>query len=330
MTFLRDRLAYCLVAFIIAACNTTPTTIVVEATLTFTATSSSTAIPPTHTHTPTLTPTDIPFATDTPTPEPNPIRFIAFGDYGSESSDLLSVSELVKRLQPDFIITTGDNNYPNGEASTIDRHIGQYYHEYIYPYQGEFGAGSDINRFFPSLGNHDWNTSGALPYLEYFTLPGNERYYDFVWGPLHFFAIDSDLREPDGVSADSTQATWLREQVAASGAPWQIVYFHHPPYSSALHGSNSWMRWPFAEWGIDVVLAGHDHVYERLLIDGIPNITTGLGGNGRYGFPTVLPGSEVRYNDNYGVLLVEATDQQLTFQFITIDDEVIDTYTVTK
>jgi hypothetical protein len=324
------RIALCLIASLIVACNTSPTTIVVQATLTADPTSTPTAIPSTHTFTPTPPPTDIPFASDTPTPEPSPIRFVAFGDYGTESNDLLAVSELVKRLQPDFIITTGDNNYPNGEASTIDRHIGQYYHEYIYPYPGVFGEGAGVNRFFPSLGNHDWNTPGALPYLDYFTLPGNERYYDFVWGPVHFFAIDSDLREPDGVTSNSTQAAWLREQVAASSAPWQIVYFHHPPYSSALHGSNPWMQWPFAQWGVDAVLAGHDHVYERLNIEGIPNIITGLGGYSRYNFTTTLPGSEVRYNDDYGVLFVEATDRQLTFQFISVNDEVIDAYTVTR
>jgi hypothetical protein len=66
-----------------------------------------------------------------------------------------------------------------------------------------------VNQFFPTLGNHDWYTPGAQPYLDYFHLPGNERYYDFVWGPVHFFAIDSDENEPDGVNQSSVQAKWL-------------------------------------------------------------------------------------------------------------------------
>ena len=55
------------------------------------------------------------------------------------------------------------------------------------------------------LGNHDVNADGGHAYLDYFTLPGNRRYYDFIAGPVHFFALDSDSRKPDGVSVDSTQ-----------------------------------------------------------------------------------------------------------------------------
>ncbi len=88
--------------------------------------------------------------------------------------------------------------------------------------------------FFPTLGNHDWYTNDAQPYLDYFTLPGNERYYDFVWGPVHFFALDSDEHEPDGVNAGSAQAAWLQQGLAASTSPWNIVYTHYPPYSSGM------------------------------------------------------------------------------------------------
>src|SRR6266511_3399595 len=145
-----------------------------------------------------------------------PVRFAVIGDFGSAGTAARDVANLVKSWKPDFIITVGDNNYPDGAASTIDPNIGQYYHEFIYPYKGRYGAGATVNRFFPSLGNHDWHARGAQPYLEYFTLPGNERYYDFVWGPVHFFAVDSDVREPDGNSSASTQGLWLQTQLAAS------------------------------------------------------------------------------------------------------------------
>src|ERR1041385_3886659 len=104
------------------------------------------------------------------------IRFAVIGDYGFAGQPELDVSNLVKSWNPDFVITTGDNNYENGAASTIDQNIGQYYHEFISPYTGAYGSGDTVNRFFPSLGNHDWVTTGATPYLNYFTLPGNERY----------------------------------------------------------------------------------------------------------------------------------------------------------
>lgn len=61
-------------------------------------------------------------------------RFAVIGDYGSGRPQEQDVANLVKSWNPDFIITTGDNNYPNGEASTIDPNIGQFYHDFIYPY----------------------------------------------------------------------------------------------------------------------------------------------------------------------------------------------------
>lgn len=273
------------------------------------------------------TATTVPTSTPTPTAEPRSLRFAVIGDYGQAGEIAATVAGLVKSWNPQLIITTGDNNYPNGAAGTIDDNIGQYYAEFIHPYQGEYGPGAQENRFFPSLGNHDWQTADLAPYLDYFTLPGNERYYDFVRDPVHFFALDSDSREPDGVSIDSVQAQWLRERLTASQSPWRIVYMHHAAYSSGRHGSTEWMRWPFAEWGASVILAGHDHVYERLEVEGLSYITNGLGGHpARYVFLLPRQGSQVRYNDEHGALLVEATEKDLLLQFIAVSGEVIDTY----
>src|SRR3954470_12738895 len=119
-------------------------------------------------------------------------RFAVIGDYGWVGQTALDVSNLVRSWNPDFVITTGDNNYDNGAASTIDPNIGQYYHDFIFPYTGSYGPGAAYNKFFPALGNHDWVTAGATPYLNYFSLPNNERYYDFMWGPVHLYSIDSD------------------------------------------------------------------------------------------------------------------------------------------
>ena len=130
------------------------------------------------------------------------VRFAVIGDYGSGSEHEAAVAGLVNSWGPEFIITTGDNNYDTGSAATIDAHIGQFYHSYIGDYGGAYGEGAATNQFFPSLGNHDWYTSNAQPYLDYFNLPGNERYYRFTWGSVAFFAIDSDPNEPDGVADD--------------------------------------------------------------------------------------------------------------------------------
>ncbi len=257
------------------------------------------------------------------------IRFAVIGDYGRAGPAERDVANLVLGWQPDFVITTGDNNYPRGERTTIDENIGQYYRAFIHPYQGRYGDGATLNRFFPVLGNHDWLTDEAAPYLDYFTLPGNERYYEFVWGPVHFFALDSDLREPDGISRTSRQARWLRARLAASSAPWRIVYLHHPPFSSGSHGSHRVLQWPFRAWGATAVLAGHDHTYERILRDGMLYFVNGLGGASKYPFEAVVSGSQVRFSDDYGAMLVEATSEQITFQFYTRAGELVDTYTIT-
>jgi hypothetical protein len=278
---------------------------------------------PSPTNFPTLTPTITLTPSQTPVPS---VRFTVIGDFGQAGPELEQVAALIDSWQVDFIITTGDNNYPSGEASTIDENIGQYFHEYIYPYLGEYGEGAQTNRFFPSLGNHDWFQVGAQPYLDYFELPGNERYYQFDWEFIDFFVVDSDWAEPDGINRNSVQAQWLKESLAASSAPWQVVYFHLAPYSSGYNGPTEFMRWPFREWGADVVLTGHDHHYERLEVDGLVYFVNGLGGGARYPVEDAVPGSQVRYRSKHGAMLVEATPFQITFSFINVDGEVIDTF----
>ncbi len=290
-----------------------------------------TQIPPTTTIQATIPPPEVsstPTQADTsPTPS---LRFAVIGDYGSGNQDEADVAGLVKSWEPEFIITTGDNNYPDGEANTIDENIGRFFHEFISPYVGSYGEGANENRFFPSLGNHDWHTPGVQPYMDYFTLPGNERYYDFTWGPVHFFAVDSDSEEPDGVDSDSIQADWLRSSLSASDSNWQIVYMHHPPYSSGKHGPKERMQWPFAEWGADVVLSGHDHTYERILRDGIVYFVNGLGGKSKYDFIEIVEGSQVRYNDDYGAMLVEVIEDVIRFKFIDCQGSLIDEFGLTS
>ncbi len=326
-----------LITIVMAACNPAQPLAGSGTPLPQITTTPTLLLQPTLNDIPTITPSPTETTTASPSPALTPglpatvtatatLRFAVIGDYGSGSQNEADVANLVSSWAPDFIITTGDNNYPSGSAATIDDNIGQFYHAFISPYLGTYGDGAEDNRFFPSLGNHDWVSSGAQPYLDYFTLPGNERYYDFVWGPVHFFALDSDSHEPDGVGSSSIQAAWLASRLAASNAPWKIVYMHHPPYSSGEHGNIQWMQWPFQAWGATAVLSGHDHTYERIELNGFPYFINGLGGKSKYNFHTPVPGSQVRYNQDYGAMLVEATEDRLTFQFINRQGEIIDQY----
>jgi hypothetical protein len=270
-------------------------------------------------------------------PTATPLFFAVIGDFGSAADPLGSlvgdedgVAALIVGRNVDFVVTTGDDNYPSGGADTIDGNIGQFYASFIGNYTGQYGPGSETNRFWPSPGNHDWMSPGLAPYLDYFTLPGIERYYEVDLGLVHLFAVDSDGAEPDGTSATSVQGQWLQAALAASSSCFKLVYFHHPAYSSGDHGSTVGMQWPFEDWGADIVLAGHDHDYERLQVGGIPYFVTGLGGAGIYQFQTPLPESQARYNAMHGALFVHATAAGLDFEFINVNGEVMDTYSYPK
>jgi hypothetical protein len=125
----------------------------------------------------------------------------------------------------------------------------------------------------------------------------------------------------------------LSNALASSTAPWRIVYFHASPYSSsATHGSHTHqvdnMLWPFTEWGATAIYTGHNHLYERILTNGINYVTIGLGGGRIDGFVTPLAGSLSRYNTTYGAVRLRVTETNFVSDFINIFDEVIDTFTL--
>lgn len=272
------------------------------------------------------------------------VRFAVIGDYGTGNSRAAKVARLVRGWKPSFIIATGDDYYaPAGGVGTAryDRSTGTYYCAWLADVtttgrRCRTGR-AQPNAFFPALGNHDYSDAkpGPSTYLRYFRLPGrsfsnssgNERYYDFVEGPVHFFVLNSNRQEPDGISRTSVQARWLKARLAASTSPWNIVYDHHPPYSSdRTHGSTAALRWPFAAWGADAVISGHSHTYERIRRSGTVYFVNGLGGASRYQFGKPVKGSAVRYRKSWGAQQVTATASTLTFKFYNTAGKRIDRY----
>ena len=266
------------------------------------------------------------------------IRFAAFGDY-AYGADTQAVADLVDSLDVDFIITTGDNAY---DSVPIDDNIGQFYSGYIGDYSGSYGEGSTVNRFFPTLGNHEYEddsagVDGIDLYLQYFNLPGNERYYDFKMGPIHFFALNVHPDEPDGIDSSSAQAQWLQAGLAASDAAHKVVFFHDPAFSSGFHGSSPILQWPFEDWGATAVLNGDDHNYERIIRDDngdgtdLPYLVSGLGGRSFRDFnDPPVEGSEAQFTGNFGTILVQASDSTMTFEFVSVEGggTVVDRYTI--
>lgn len=262
--------------------------------------------------------------------EADSVLFAVIGDYGRAGEDEEAVADLVKSWDPDFILTTGDNNYRYGEYATLYQNIGQYYGDFIYnfdapeEYQCNGKAFTEAtNRFFPSPGNHDALGPNELePYLNYFSLPGAELFYTFTWGDVAFYSLTSLS------SADlDVQKAWLAGAIEKSDKAFQVVYFHHPPFSPGPHGGSDRMQWDFHDWGVDVVLSGHDHVYARMVIqdqEGLHYLVNGLGGRSLYSCDQEYaePGVALLncHDSQFGAMRCLADSTRLIMEFYSIDN----------
>jgi 3',5'-cyclic AMP phosphodiesterase CpdA len=248
---------------------------------------------------------------------------------------------LVKSWNPDFIVSVGDNNYYEGKFTTLKSNITNYYGDYIYNYDApDFfrcngkAFEEKINRFFPTPGNHDANNrDGLIPYYNYFTLPHNEIYYKFSWGPVTFYSIntvETNLEE---------QKSWLQDALLNSTSPFNIIFLHHPPFSSGGHGNNEFIQWDFFNMGADIVFAGHDHIYERsekLNEEGMFYIVNGLGGRAYsdcnvHAFSGTMQ-NMFCYGNDYGAVKGTATSDKLIIEFFAVGapDVPVDRFEIVK
>lgn len=181
------------------------------------------------------------------------VRFAVIGDSGTGNKEQYEVAQGLERYRQavkfDFVIMLGDNIYGGHSASDFKR-------KFEVPYKPSLDAGV---KFYASLGNHD------DPNIERLYKPFNmhgERYYTFTRGNVQFYALDSTYM-------DTTQLTWLEQNLRASDAAWKICYFHHPLYSDGkMHGPDLDLRnqlLPLLNaYHVNVVFSGHEHAYERI------------------------------------------------------------------
>ncbi len=252
---------------------------------------------------------------------PKPVRMIAIGDLGDPTSDQRNVLRQVKSVAHDFIAIAGDVAYNDGTLQ-------QFNDNFFKPYQ-------DVLMHipaFPAIGNHDNRTDNAGPYREVFRLPdnqtgsGQERWYSLDWGMVHVVVLDSE-------TADPAQMTWLEQDLLATAQPWKVAVLHKPPYSSGHHGSAIDMRQTYApifeSHGIQIVFAGHDHHYERIIPQGgVTYIVTGGGGRGTRAVGTsdfTAYAARVAHFV-YGVFDTEAA----TFYAIDATGETFDTFQIVR
>ncbi len=189
-----------------------------------------------------------------------PVRVLAFGDSGAGGDDQRQLLAHMTDVPYDLIIHVGDIS--NG-------------HDNVFAVYDQLLRNVPL---FPANGNHE----NRRTFRRVFALPGDRdrTWYSFDWGGVHFVALDTE--------ADlATQMAWLDRDLAATTRPWKVVYLHRPPYSSGHHGSNMAIRAQLApiveKHGVQLVLSGHDHDYERTTPQhGVTYIVTGGGGRGTY------------------------------------------------
>lgn len=244
--------------------------------------------------------------------------FVGAGDIGDCASDGARLTaEILDRIDG-TVFTAGDNAYVYG---TTDEYARCYD-----PYWGRHKA-----RTRPSPGNHDYYTDEAAPYFAYYgerAGPAGRGYYSYTAGAWHVVSLNSNV----DVSAGSAQLAWLAADLAASRTPCALAYWHHPRFSSGWHGDDTrfvalWRA--LEEAGVDVVITGHDHHYERFAamtadgaldpLRGIRSFVVGTGGHGDLRpLVGVRPNSEVRFSEAWGVLKLTLHATRYDWEFVPV------------
>ncbi|MEA2498788.1 MAG: hypothetical protein QOH26_1193 [Actinomycetota bacterium] len=251
-------------------------------------------------------------------------EFAVIGDFGVGSEDesevAAAVHEWVTDHSADALVTTGDNIYPSGESED--------FHE---AWEEPYGwVGAEDLPVIASLGNHDIEADGGAAVMELLGMP--DRWYSEVIGDAEIFVLDAN----DPGSAE--QMDWLEGALGSSEAIWKVVVFHQPAYSCSRHDGTPAVQ---ADWvplfeneGVDLVLNGHDHAYQRFAPEGGPMyVVTGGAGNVLYGLDECPDGYPVRVasdDDSHHFVAVSGTLGGINVKAITSDDLVLDEFTLNK
>jgi hypothetical protein len=276
----------------------------------------------TSTSTPTQAPTFTQTATSTSSPTPTPtttstasspdVVLVGAGDISTCSNNNDEATAKLLDGIPGTVFAAGDNAYENGTIS-----------EYTNCYDPTWGRSKARTK--PVPGNHEYQTSGAAGYYQYFNNP--PEYYAYDLGAWRIYALNSEI----DVSASGPQSTWLQADLRSNPHQCVLAYWHKPRWSSgSTHGSTSSMQ---AIWqimynaGAEVVISGHEHNYERFaemnasgsaVSAGLREFVVGTGGRGLYPFGSPLSGSQVRDNSSYGVLKLTLRPGAYDWQFVPV------------
>jgi hypothetical protein len=272
--------------------------------------------------------------TTTPTPPSSDPVLLVAGDIASCGWSTDTDTAALVDGMAGTVLTLGDNVYPNGTAA-----------EFASCYDPTWGRFKSRTR--PTPGNHDYNTTGASGYFDYFNGPGNQSgpagdrsrgYYSFDVGTWHVVVLNSECEPSSGLwlrngcAAGSAQETWLKADLAAAPTNNIILAWHKPRFSSSTeHGNSSHMQgfWQIAyDAGVDIVLSGHSHNYERFAqmnasgaadtAFGIREIVVGTGGASAHGFVSSPSTSQVRNSGTAGVLQLTLRPTSFDWRFVPV------------
>ena len=248
------------------------------------------------------------------------IRFAVIGDNGTGTSEEYEVAQQMERYREavgyDFVVMMGDNIYGGHKPQDFVKKFEQ-------PYKPLLDAGV---KFYATLGNHD-DPDIERNYKLYDM--GGQRYYNFKKGDVEFFVLDSTYMDP-------TQLAWVKSKLESSTAKWKICYFHHPLFSDGkFHGSDLDLRSKlmpmFQVDGVNVVLSGHDHVYERIKPQsGIYFWVVGNSGELRAHDLRSSPNTAQGFDTDRTFMLIEIDGDQLYFQTISRTGATIDSGTLER
>lgn len=298
-----------------------------------TPTPSPTPVPtPTPTPAPTAVPTPTPAPTATPAPTQPPAGdpvLLAAGDIASCSSTGDEATANILGQYPNAVIAAvGDNAYVDNTPA-----------EYTNCYDPSWGRYK--SQIKPVPGNHEYHTSGASGYFGYFGAAAGDPakgYYAYDLGTWRVYALNSNCSNVGGCGAGSAQEVWLKNDLAAHPNVCKLAYYHHPRYNSgSSHGNTVEMQtfWQdLYNGGVDVVLNGHEHTYERFApmdangnldtVHGIAEWVVGNGGYNHYSFGTIQPNSVVRNSTAFGVLKLTLHDGSYDWQELAVGNAFTD------
>lgn len=244
-------------------------------------------------------------------------KFAAVGDYGVATKMQEHIVQNIHRGNPELVVTTGDNVYPTGRWEDYARNFDP--PQYMSSVAKRFP-------FMPSLGNHDLYMDDLRPYFGHFPHLKGNPYYTFIHKNAQFYALDGDQDLRPG----SAQHAWLKKELAESKSKWKIVYLHYPMHSSKPMSEVKEIREAvedlMAKYNVKLVIAGHEHTYERSKpIKGIVHIITGGGGQTAFGFTSAVPDKTAYRKKEYNHVEVSVGDDALVVRAIGEDGNVFDT-----